>query len=93
MLIVIFLTGQVGSDQIPVSKYVTGIPDIEQCTVVRMEKFPSGKMTEDGLIVGATCIEVKSKSNQEAAIPAIKPVCGSKTGQDSRICSWDRVPL
>lgn len=93
MLIVVFLVGQPGSEQIPVTRYTTGFENMSACTAIKADAFPLGQNTTYGLIVSTGCIETTNKNSAEAVIKFKPPQCGSRFDQKGTRCAWGRTEL
>jgi hypothetical protein len=93
MLIVVFLVGQPGSDQIPVTRYITGFEDMSHCTGIKADAFPLGQNTVYGLIVSTGCVATTNRNNAETVIKFKPPQCGSRLDRKGTRCAWGRAPL
>lgn len=93
MLVVTFLVGQVGSEQVPVTRYTTGFRDMSECTAVKADAFPLGQSTIYGLIVITGCVPVINKNSAETVIRMVQPKCGEPIKQKNVHCAWGREPL
>jgi hypothetical protein len=93
MLVIVFLVGQTGSEQVPMTRFITGFEDMSKCTSIKADAFPLGQNTTYGLIVSTGCVATTNKNNAETVIKFKPPKCGSNFDQKRTRCAWGRTPL
>jgi hypothetical protein len=91
MLIVVFLVGQTGSEQIPVTRYTTGFKDMSACTAIKADAFPLGQSTIYGLIISTGCVVTTNRNSAETVIKFAPPQCDSRLDQKGTRCAWGKT--